>query len=229
MRKRGRFELANEGTLFLDEIGEIDQNIQIKLLRVIQERKFERVGGEALVEVDVRIVAATNKDLKAEIEKGYFREDLYFRLNVVNIEVPPLRQRKEDLPLLITSFLREFASENNKNIEGIDNKARARLYSYDWPGNVRELRNCLESAVVMARGPLIAVEDLPPGLQDKSDEGWIRIPVGTSMEESEKIIIRDTLSLYRGNKTRASEVLGLGRKTLHRKLTEYRLDEGKKE
>jgi DNA-binding NtrC family response regulator len=223
-RTRGRFELANEGTLFLDEIGEIDQNIQIKLLRVLQERKFERVGGEGVVEVDVRIVAATNKNLKEEIEKGNFREDLYFRLNVVNIEVPPLRRRKEDLPLLITAFLREFALENNKTIEGIDEKARSRLYAYDWPGNVRELRNCLESAVVMSRGPLITEEDLPPGVRENSDEGWIRIPVGTTMEDSEKIIIRDTLSTCKGNKTKAAEILGLGRKTLHRKLVEYRLE-----
>jgi DNA-binding NtrC family response regulator len=223
-RTRGRFELAHEGSLFLDEIGEIDQNIQIKLLRVLQERKFERVGGEAAVEVDVRIVAATNKNLKEEIEKGNFREDLYFRLNVVNIEVPPLRRRKEDLPLLITAFLREFASENDKTIEGIDEKVRSRLYAYDWPGNVRELRNCLESAVVMSRGPLITEEDLPPGIRENSDEGWIRIPVGTTMEESEKIIIRDTLSTCKGNKTKAAEILGLGRKTLHRKLVEHRLE-----
>ena len=224
-RARGRFELAHQGTLFLDEIGEIDQNIQIKLLRVLQERKFERVGGESLVEVDVRIVAATNKDLKAEIEKGNFREDLYFRLNVVNIDVPPLRQRKEDLPLLITAFLREFALENNKNIQGIDDKARSLLYAYDWPGNVRELRNCMESAVVMSRGSLIGMEDLPPGIH-KSDDNWIRIPLGTSMDESEKIIIRDTISFYRGNKTKTAEILGMGRKTLHRKMLEYNLYDG---
>jgi DNA-binding NtrC family response regulator len=222
-RTRGRFELANEGTLFLDEIGEIDQNIQIKLLRVLQERKFERVGGEETVETDVRIVAATNKDLQAEIKNGSFREDLYFRLNVVNIDVPPLRRRKDDLPLLIAAFLKEFATENNKPIEGIEDKARARLFAYDWPGNIRELRNCLESAVVMSRGPLITESDLPPGLRENSDEGWIRIPVGTSMEESEKIIIRDTLAANKGNKTKAAEVLGLGRKTLHRKLVDFKL------
>jgi DNA-binding NtrC family response regulator len=222
-RTRGRFELANEGTLFLDEIGEIDQNIQIKLLRVLQERKFERVGGEETVETDVRIVAATNKDLQAEIKNGSFREDLYFRLNVVNIDVPPLRRRKEDLPLLIAAFLKEFAADNSKTIEGIEDKARSRLFAYDWPGNIRELRNCLESAVVMSRGPLITENDLPPGLRENSDEGWIRIPVGTSMEESEKIIIRDTLAANKGNKTKAADILGLGRKTLHRKLVDYHL------
>jgi len=218
-RKRGRFELANEGTLFLDEIGEIDQNIQIKLLRVLQEKKFERVGGEETIETDVRIVAATNKDLKAEIEKGSFREDLYFRLNVVNIHVPPLRERKDDLPLLITAFLKEFAEENGKSIEGINDKARSCLYAYDWPGNIRELRNCVESAVVMSQGKLITVEDLPPGIRAGSDEGWIRIPLGTSMEEAEKIIIRETVSAQKGNQSKAADILGIGRKTLHRKLT----------
>ena len=217
-RKRGRFELANEGTLFLDEIGEIDQNIQIKLLRVLQEKKFERVGGEETIETDVRIVAATNKDLKAEIEKGNFREDLYFRLNVVNINVPSLRERKEDLPLLITAFLKEFSEENGKNIEGINDKARSSLYAYDWPGNVRELRNCIESAVVMSRGNLISDEDLPPGIRKTSDEGWIRVPLGTSMEEAEKIIIRETVIAQKGNQSKAAEILGIGRKTLYRKL-----------
>jgi DNA-binding NtrC family response regulator len=221
-RRRGCFERAHEGTLFLDEIGEIDQNVQIKLLRVLQERKFERVGGEETLEVDVRIVTATNKDLQAEIKKGNFREDLYFRLNVVNILVPPLRERKDDLPLLITAFLKEFAAENGKSVEGIDEKARAALYAYDWPGNVRELRNCVESAVVMAKGPMIGEEDLPPTLRTKNDEGWIRIPLGTSLEESEKIVIRDTLSFLKGNKSKTAETLAIGRKTLHRKLAEWK-------
>ena len=219
-RKRGRFELANGGTLFLDEIGEIDQNLQIKLLRVLQEKKFERVGGEETIEADVRIVAATNKDLKEEIEKGNFRDDLYFRLNVVNIHVPPLRERKDDLPLMITAFLKEFASENGKNIEGISDKARSCLYAYDWPGNIRELRNCMESAVVMSRGKLITEEDLPPSLRKASDEGWIRIPMGTSMEEAERIIIRETVSAHKGNQSKAAEILGIGRKTIHRKISD---------
>ncbi|GHV81460.1 acetoacetate metabolism regulatory protein AtoC [Spirochaetia bacterium] len=218
-RLRGRFELAHEGTLFLDEIGEIDQNLQIKLLRVLQEKKFERVGGEETIETDVRIVAATNKDLKAEIEKGTFREDLYFRLNVVNIHVPPLRERKEDLPLLITSFLKEFAAENGKPVEAVDDKARAALYAYDWPGNVRELRNCIESAVVMSKGPVIAEGDLPPTIRNNRDDGWIRIPLGSTLDEAERIIIRDTVSSLKGNKSKAAEVLAIGRKTLHRKLS----------
>jgi DNA-binding NtrC family response regulator len=219
-RKRGRFELAHEGTLFLDEIGEIDQNVQIKLLRVLQEKRFERVGGEETVEADVRIVAATNRDLKGEVEKGTFREDLYFRLNVVNIHVPPLRERKDDLPLLLCAFLRECAKENGKNAESFDEKALHALYGYDWPGNVRELRNCVESAVVMSRGGLIMEADLPPTIRAKSGESRIVIPIGSTMEEAERIIIRDTLNFYNGNKTKTAEVLELGRKTLHRKLAE---------
>ena len=224
-RKRGRFELAHEGTLFLDEIGEIDQNIQIKLLRVLQEKRFERVGGEETIETDVRIVAATNKDLQAEIEKGNFREDLYFRLNVVNIHVPPLRERKDDLPLLIAAFFKEFTVENGKAIDGIDEKARSILYAYSWPGNIRELRNCIESAVVMAKGPVISEGDLPPALRNRTDEGWIRIPLGSTLEEAERLIIRDTLLSVKGNKSRAAEVLAIGRKTLHRKLAEYHMEE----
>jgi DNA-binding NtrC family response regulator len=220
-RKRGRFELANGGTLFLDEIGEIGQDIQIKLLRVLQEREFERVGGEETIETDVRIVTATNKDLKAEIKKGNFREDLYFRLNVVNIRVPPLRERKDDIPLLAAAFLKEFAAENGKAVEGIDGKARARLYAYEWPGNIRELRNCIENAVVMSRGGMIGEDDLPPALNGANGDGFIRVPVGMSMEESERIIIRDTISFYKGNKSKAADSLAIGRKTQHRKLAEW--------
>ena len=223
-RKRGRFELASGGTLFLDEIGEIDQNLQIKLLRVLQEKKFERVGGEQTVETDVRIVAATNKDLKTEIENGNFREDLYFRLNVVNIHVPPLRERKDDIPILIAAFLKEFAEENNKKIEGINERARSRIYGYEWPGNIRELRNCIESAVVMCQSSIITVDDLPPVLRDCDDDGWIRIRLGTNMAECEKIIIRDTLSHCKGNKSKTAETLDIGRKTLLRKLADYELE-----
>ncbi|MCL2127243.1 MAG: sigma-54 dependent transcriptional regulator, partial [Treponema sp.] len=217
-RRRGRFELANGGTLFLDEIGEIDQNIQIKLLRVLQEREFERVGGEETIETDVRIIAATNKDLRAEIEKGSFREDLYFRLNVVTIDVPPLRERSDDIPILAAAFLKEFASENGKAIEGIHEKAYSRLYAYNWPGNVRELRNCIESAVVMCRKTLITEEDLPPALQSQGDGNWVRVPLDISLEEAEKMIIRAAIGYHKGNKSKAAEALGIGRKTLHRKL-----------
>jgi DNA-binding NtrC family response regulator len=229
-RRRGRFELASGGTLFLDEIGEIDQNIQIKLLRVLQEKKFERVGGEQTVETDVRIVAATNKDLKAEIEKGNFREDLYFRLNVVNIHVPPLRERKDDIPFLAASFLKEFAAENGKNIEGIHESARSRLYADSWPGNIRELRNCMESSVVMCQSNIITVDDFPPALRDSSllneavGNGQVNLKPGLTMSEYEKIIIENTLSYCNGNKSKAAEMLGIGRKTLLRKLEEYRID-----
>ena len=228
-KRRGRFELASGGTLFLDEIGEIDQNIQIKLLRVLQEKKFERVGGEQTVEADVRIVTATNKDLKAEIEKGNFREDLYFRLNVVNIHVPPLRERKDDIPLLAAAFLKEFADENGKKIEGIQEKARSRLYAYEWPGNIRELRNCIESAVVMCQSNIITVDDLPPALRGASDDGWIRIRLGANMKECEKIIIRETITHCDGNKSKAAETLDIGRKTLLRKLEDYGLGDVEEE
>jgi putative PEP-CTERM system response regulator len=228
-RKKGRFELAHEGTLFLDEIGEINQNVQIKILRVLQEKKFERVGGEDSLEVDVRVIAATNRDLKEEIQKGTFREDLYYRLNVVNIHVPPLRERKDDIPLLAQAFLQEFAGDNGKPIEGFDPKARAAIYAYPWPGNVRELRNCIESAVVMAANKLIGLDDLPPGLRKSADESVVRIPIGSSISDAERILIRDTLAAQGGNKSRTAEILGIGRKTLYQKIQEYGLESGEQE
>jgi DNA-binding NtrC family response regulator len=224
-RRRGRFELAHRGTIFLDEIGEISPTVQIKLLRVLQEHKFERVGGEETIEVDVRVIAATNRDLKEAISKGEFREDLYYRLNVVNIHIPPLRERIEDIPLLISSFLTEFAKANSKSIEGIDTRARTALYNYSWPGNVRELRNCIESAVVMCRGGQITVEDLPPHIHASGDKNFVRIALGQPLAEAEREIIRGVLLQQNGNKTRAAELLGIGRKTLHRKIQEYGLEE----
>jgi len=223
-RKRGRFELANEGTLFLDEIGEINQNVQIKILRVLQDRKFERVGGEETVEVDVRIVAATNRDLKKEIAEGRFREGLYYRLNVVNIHVPPLRERRDDIPLLAMAFLGQFARENGVRVDGFDPKARQALYAYPWPGNVRELRNSVESAVVMARGSLVGLDDLPPNVRSSGEERDVRIPPGSSLAEAEKILIRETLAAQGGNKSRTAEILGIGRKTLYQKLEDYGLE-----
>ncbi len=223
-RKRGRFELAQTGTIFLDEIGEIDQSVQIKLLRVLQEKKFERVGGEETIEVDVRVITATNRDLEKEIAAGRFREDLFYRLNVVSINVPPLRERKDDIPLMITSFIREFAEENGKRIDGIDPKARSALYAYDWPGNVRQLRNCMESAVVMTSGTVITLDDLPPTIRSGDEVPSIHIPVGVTMAEAEKQVIVQTLSANNGNKTKTAEALGIGRKTLHRKLDEYGIE-----
>lgn len=221
-RRKGRFELADGGTLFLDEIGEINQSIQIKILRVLQERSFERVGGEKTVHTDVRLIAATNRNLSEEIRKGTFREDLYYRLNVVNIHVPPLRERQEDIPLLAVSFLREIASENHKKIDGFDKKALSALYRYEWPGNVRELRNAIESAVVFCKGPLISLYDLPPQFQrGEASEAALSLPLGTSLADAEKELILYTLSQCGGNKTKTAEVLQIGRKTLHRKLNEY--------
>lgn len=221
--KRGRFELAHEGTIFLDEIGEISQNVQVKLLRVIQERKFERVGGEETLDVDVRIIAATNRNLEEEIKKGNFREDLYYRLNVVNINVPPLRERKDDIPIMVNNFIRKFSKENNKNITTVDTKAKNALYSYDWPGNIRELRNCIEGAVVIAEGNTLRLEDLPPAVRKSQENSSISIPAGTDMDTAEKIIIRETLLFCQGNKSKTAQVLGIGRKTLHRKLLEMNL------
>jgi len=222
-RKRGRFELAHLGTLFLDEIGEINQNVQIKLLRVLEEKKFERVGGEETIEVDVRLMAATNRDLKEAISRGAFREDLYYRLNVVNIHIPPLRERKEDIPLLVAAFLREFIQENGKQIEGIDAKARLALYNYSWPGNVRQLRNSVESAVVLSKGTTITLDDLPPNIRGDSGTDSLRLHVGASLADVEKEVIRSTLAREGGNKSRTAEILGIGRKTLHRKIEEYGL------
>ena len=222
-RKRGRFELADTGSLFLDEIGEINQSVQIKILRVLQERKFERVGGESTIEVDVRFVAATNRDLKAEIAEGRFREDLYYRLNVVNIHVPPLRERREDIPLLAATFLHEFSRENGKQVEGFDPRSRQALYAYDWPGNVRELRNCIESAVVMSSGKFVTIDDLPPGPRSAQEKKEIHLPAFCSIEEAEKIIIAETLAMLGGNKTKTAEVLKIGRKTLYQKIDEYKI------
>lgn len=226
-RKRGRFELAHGGTIFLDEIGEIDQNTQIKILRVLQDKRFERVGGEETIEVDVRVLAATNRDLEKEIAEGGFREDLYYRLNVVHIHVPPLRERKDDIPLMVKSFLQEFAKENGKDIQGIDAAARSALYKFDWPGNIRQLRNCIESAVVMCGSKNITLDDLPPTVRGSSDLNTIPIPAGITMNEAEKIIIQQNLVINKGNKSKTADVLGIGRKTLHRKLEEYGIGDEK--
>ncbi|RKX93628.1 MAG: sigma-54-dependent Fis family transcriptional regulator, partial [Spirochaetes bacterium] len=222
-RKRGRFELANHGTIFLDEIGELSLQMQVKLLRVIQEREFVRVGGEESIKVDVRIISATNKDLKEAVKNGTFREDLYYRLNVVSIYVPPLRERKDDIPLLVHKFIEEFSKENNKQIDGITNGALQALISYDWPGNVRELRNVIESIVVLTKNKIITEEDIPHYILNKEEKSYIKIPIGTSLQEAEKRLIEFTLQNTGGNKTKASEILKIGRKTLHRKIDEYGL------
>ena len=222
--QKGRFELAHGGTIFLDEIGEINQSIQVKILRVLQEKKFERVGGEKTIDVDVRIVAATNKNLEEEVKAGRFREDLYYRLNVVRIQMPSLRERKDDIPLLVKSFLREFNLENEKNVTGFDAKSKAAILKYNWPGNIRELRNCVECAVVMCNGEEITLEDLPVSVRESVEDKNITIPHGITLDEAEKIIIRNTLTMEGGNKTKVAQILGIGRKTLHRKLQEYGME-----
>ena len=221
---KGRFELADGGTIFLDEIGEINLATQVKLLRVLQERTFERVGGEKSVEVDVRVVAATNRNLEEEVKAGKFREDLFYRLNVVRIEMPSLRERMDDIPLLMHSFLREFNIENKKNIKGFDKASKAAMIKYGWPGNIRELKNAVESAVVMCTGEEIKMEDLPKSIRSQGEEKVISIPIGITMDEAEKIIIQENLAANKGNKSRTADILGIGRKTLHRKLEELNIE-----
>lgn len=218
---KGRFELADGGTIFLDEIGEINSSIQVKLLRVLQEKKFERIGGEKTISVDVRVVAATNRNLENEVKAGRFREDLFYRLNVVRIQIPSLRERKDDIPLLMHNFLRECNIENEKNILRFDNKAKAAMIKYSWPGNIRELKNCVESAVVMCNGEEIKFEDLPDSVRAVGEEKMISIPIGISMEEAEKIIIQENLAWNNNNKSKTADILGIGRKTLHRKIEEW--------
>lgn len=220
--KKGRFEQADGGTIFLDEIGEIDMSTQIKLLRVLQEKEFERVGDIRTIKTDVRVIAATNRDLEQEIRKGSFREDLYYRLNVVRLNVAPLRERSEDIFLLATSFLNEFNTENGKSIEGFSPEARNALSTYSWPGNIRELRNCVESAVVMCKTNMIEISDLPSNVVDsrRRSEG-IFIPLGSTMAQAEKLVIQSTINWCKGNKSKAAEVLDIGRKTIQRKTEEY--------
>jgi len=222
--RKGRFELADKGTLFLDEIGEISQSTQVKLLRVLQERTFERLGGEKSIEVDVRLVAATNRDLSMEVEKGTFREDLYYRLNVVHLHVPPLRERKEDIPLLMSHFLEMYTKRNNRQITGFSSRAKSALLSYQWPGNIRELGNCIESAVVISTSTVIDIEDLPSAIRTAGGTEKIIIPVGTTMDQVERSVILATLASCNGNKSKTADTLKIARKTLHRKLQDYAIE-----
>ncbi len=220
--KKGRFELADGGTLFLDEIGEIDAQTQVKLLRVLQEFEFERVGGEKTIKVDVRVIAATNRNLLEEVKKGNFREDLYYRLAVVRLQVPSLRERKEDIDLLASEFLKQVSEKEGKNIEGFSQSARKALNDYSWPGNIRELRNSIESAVAMAKGKVINLEDLPSYVRGNMKRSFVTLELPIELEDAEKLIILETIGYCRGNKTKAAETLKIGRKTLHRKLAEWR-------
>ncbi|MBU1909015.1 MAG: sigma-54 dependent transcriptional regulator, partial [Verrucomicrobia bacterium] len=222
-RRRGRFELADGGSLFLDEVGEIPAGIQVKILRVLEERKFERVGGQETIEVDVRLIAATSRDLKKMVDEGAFREDLFYRLNVVSVHLPPLRARPEDIPLLVQHFLKELAEENGKTLEGLTPEAMGLLTAHPWPGNVRELRNVIESMVVLARGGTLTVRDVPVALREESRPRG-GLPAGPlSLDEAEKQLILRTLKACDDNRTRAAAQLGISRRTLHRKLKEYGL------
>jgi two-component system response regulator HydG len=219
-RRVGRFEQANGGTLFLDEVGEIPLAMQVKLLRVLQERTFERIGGNESIHSDVRVVAATNRDLLADVEAGRFREDLYYRLNVVHIDMPPLRFRGGDATILANHFLRRFAADNDKKIDGFSDEARARIASHAWPGNVRALENAVERAVVLAVGPVIGVEELPIEGDLQSPSSTVRIP-GATMEQIEREAILKTLDACDGSTTRAAEVLGISVRTIQYRLHQY--------
>ena len=219
-KRIGRFEQANGGTLFLDEIGEIPLATQIKLLRVLQERTFERVGGNESITVDVRVVAATNKNLADEVREKRFREDLYYRLNVVHIEMPPLRQRGNDVVLLAEHFLRRFARENNRRIDHFSDGARAKLVAHRWPGNVRELENAIERAVVFTEGEVVEAEALPFDTAPATIEGGPRIP-GATMAELEKHAILATLEAVGGSTSKAAEMLDISARTIQYRLHEY--------
>jgi DNA-binding NtrC family response regulator len=219
-RREGRFKQADGGTLFLDEIGEIPQGTQVKLLRFLQEKTFERVGGNETLKVDVRLIAATNRDLKAEIKKGAFREDLYYRLNVIAIELPPLRDRRADIGPLASFFLGRYATENGRNIDGITEQALKILSSYDWPGNVRELENVIERAVVLCDAPQIDVRHLPPALAPKQTEGPPPIP-GSTIQDLERYAILRTLEACGGSTSKAASILGVSPRKIQYKLHEY--------
>jgi DNA-binding NtrC family response regulator len=228
-RRKGRFELADGGTLFLDEVSEIDAAIQVKLLRVLEERTFERVGGDETIETDIRLITATNKDLKALVQEGKFREDLFFRLDVVNINLPPLRERADDVALLCGRFLKEFSASNNRVLEGITPDAMTILSSYGWPGNVRELRNTIEKMVLLARGDRLTARDIPANIRDavRAAGPAVALPPlnplhgGDSLAATEHRMIMATLKKLNGNRTKAAEELGISRRTLHRKLRQY--------
>jgi DNA-binding NtrC family response regulator len=224
-RRQGCFELADRGTLFLDEIAEMTPSTQVKLLRVLQERSFRRLGGRQEQKVDVRVVAATNTDPPDAVQKGKLREDLYYRLNVFAITLPPLRDRRDDIPLLIQSFLGEFNAKNGKSIAGVDNEAMRVLDGYTWPGNVRELRNVIERATILADGQFIEPKHLPAALVAVGEkvQPTLALSPGTSVEEAERRLIQMTLEHTRHNKTRAAEILGISLKTLHNKLNKLKL------
>ncbi len=226
-RRIGRFEAADGGTLFLDEIGEIDPSVQVTLLRILENRTFERVGGTTPIEVDVRLIAATNRDLSQMVQDGTFREDLYYRLDVLRVRMPPLREHREDIPLLVKHFVDEFAAENSREVDGLTAEALNALVDYHWPGNVRELRNCIERMVVMTRGKSITLKDVPASIRqanEEQDHRQAKPAVQTlDIEANEKQLIKQALDDCDGNRSAAARCLGISRRTLHRKLNQYDL------
>jgi two-component system response regulator HydG len=228
-RREGRFELAHGGTLFLDEAGDINPSVQVKLLRVLQNGEFERLGGGRTFKADARLIAATNAPLKELVAKKKFREDLYYRLNVINIEIPPLRERKEDIPLLANFFLRLYGTKNSKEVAGIAEETMNMLLKYNWPGNVRELENTIERAVVLTRDKVIAPTTLPDDIINSvkdtehlpTGERVLNIPIGKiPLKDIEKMIMEETLKQSKGNKNIASKILGVSTRTLYRKMDE---------
>ena len=227
-RRIGRFELADGGTLFLDEVGEIDLPMQVKILRVLEERAFERVGGSKTISVDVRLIAASNKDLKKLVKEGKFRDDLFYRLSVVGVNLSPLRDRRDDIPLLISTFVRQCSADNGKPVREITQEAVNVLMACDWPGNVRELRNTIEQMVVLARGERLTLRDVPATIRTGADLtkiSVVRPGVTMTVEEAERQLIVQALKECDGNRTRAADRIGMSRRTLHRKLKRYGLQD----
>jgi len=230
--KPGKFELADKGTLFLDEIGDVPPAIQVKLLRVLQEREFERLGGTRTIKVDVRLIAATNRDLRAALEEGTFREDLYYRLNVVPIDIAPLRERKEDIPDLVNLFISRFSEDSRKPVEGITPEAMQVLVDYHWPGNVRELQNVIERASALAKGSILEVADIHLDVRPAkaANEAAGFLPEGMTLEQWEDDMVREAVRRASGNKSQAARLLGLSRNALRYRLSKIGIaDEGEKE
>ncbi len=224
--KPGKFEQADHGTVFLDEIGDVPPQIQVKLLRVLQEREFERLGSNKTLHIDVRVVAATNQDLRAALEQGTFREDLYYRLNVVPIDIPPLRERREDIPWLAEHFVKKLAPDAGSQVEGITNEALERLAGHNWPGNVRELENVIERSLVMARGTMLGADDIrfDVGRQTLAPAGDFSLPSGMTLDQYEQEIIRQALKKADGNKSQAARLLGLTRNALRYRLSQMGIE-----
>jgi transcriptional regulator with PAS, ATPase and Fis domain len=217
--RKGRFEIAHQGTLFLDEVEDIPLTTQIKLLRILQEGEFERVGGNKTLKVDIRIIAASNRDLQEAVRNGTFREDLYYRLNVVNIKLPSLKERKEDIPFLVHFFIEKFNQRYHMKVKGVSQRAMNKLIDYDWSGNVRELENTIESVMVINSPEVIDIQHLPQEVKDfKETPGMIPVKIGTPLEEVEREMLIQTLKATKGNKRRAAELLGINVRTIHRKI-----------